>query len=370
MQPLSSTKHNSTFVLSCQDAPAPAGDYLETVDNVSSETKTQPAAAPDGQYVLPWEYGAHRPLPGFSHEEINWLQATCDKGKGFFVAAECPDGHRFAKELVCSKDWCRNCGSKGSIAHNRRIARWLPKIMQFQSMGYLVFTLPQELESKFMNKKALTRLGRKVQKMLKGLGFARGLRRWHWFGDRSPRWRPHLNVMVDGGWLTPEVLEEIKGGYADILGVGMADVFYRYLTSPGEMYHTLKYVCRATFLDYEWDTEMAMELHGFRNMVVWGRGLWDRPPVWSKEQLHGKARAELEGFDLAAIQALVEKRCPVCGKPLVWGGALPVALLNMVDKKSLGAGYYRLVDIPPPRAAGRGFYESIECRRRRSGRRG
>lgn len=297
-------------------------DYLEPVDNVSFEAKS-----------------------GI----CNWLEATCGRGKGYFIVAECPDGHRHAKELVCNKDWCSVCGKKHSIAHMRRFARWLPKVMQFKSMGYLVFTLPQELESKYRVKKDLAGLGHQVQELLKGLGFARGLRRWHWFGEKSTRWRPHLNVLVDGGFISQEIIAAIKAGYASILGVNLADVNYRYRPTPGKMVHTLGYVTRATFLDDEWDLEMALELHGFRNMVVWGRGLWDLKPAWSKDQLHGKARSEVEGLDLAAIEALVEKRCPVCGQLVLWGEALPIALLDKVDSKPLGAGYHRLSDLSPPR---------------------
>jgi len=144
-------------------------------------------------------------------------------------------------------------------------------------------------------------------------------------------------------------LDAIKRGYASILGVDLADVNYRYRRSPGKMVHTLKYITRATFRDYDWDIDMAMELRGFRNMVVWGRGLWAGQAAWSLADLKGKAKAEVEGLDIEAIDALVNKVCPVCGKPLVWGEALPIGLLNMVEKEDLGAGYWRLLpDVSPP----------------------
>jgi hypothetical protein len=115
------------------------------------------------------------------------------------------------------------------------------------------------------------------------------------------------------------------------------------------MVHTLKYVTRSTFVDYEWDIDMALELRGFRNMVVWGRGLWDGPPVWSLAELDGKAKAEVEGLEIEAIDSLGAGVCPVCGEGVIWGGVLPMGLLNMVQKEDLGAGYYRLADLPPPR---------------------
>jgi len=119
------------------------------------------------------------------------------------------------------------------------------------------------------------------------------------------------------------------------------------------MVHTLKYVTRATFRDYEWDIDMALELRGFRNMVVWGRGQWDDSAdsaAWSLADMGGKARAEVEGLDVEAVNSLGSGKCPVCGEPIKWGKPLPIRLLNMVEKQPLGAGYYRLADnkSPPP----------------------
>ncbi len=285
-----------------------------------------------------------------SYDNVSsWLALTCDKsGVGWFIAGECDNGHRFAKELVCGKEWCEVCGEDDSVAHLRRFARWLPKAQQLGVMGYFVFTIPQELRAKYRAKKALSKLGHQVQELLKAFGYSRGLRRWHWFGDKSTKWHPHLNCLVDGGWISPVKLEAINRAYASLLGADVVDVNYRYRLSPGKMVHSLKYVTRSTFRDYAWDLEMAMELRGFRNMVVWGRGLWTADEQWSLADLGGEARAEVEDLDIEAIEALVEKRCPVCGKSLVWGEALPIGLLDMVDKRSLGAGYWRLTDNKSP----------------------
>ncbi len=279
----------------------------------------------------------------------SWLASSCGK-KGWFVAAECENGHRFAKEIACGKEWCLVCGEDGSVAHLRRFARWLPKAQQFEVMGYIIFTIPEELRSKYRTKKALSELGHQVQELLKGFGYSRGLRRWHFFGDKSTKYHPHLNCLIDGGWLPPATLEAIKRAYASLLETEVVDVKYLYRLSAGKMVHSLRYVCRSTFRDFDWDIELALELRGFRNMVVWGRGQWDSEPSWSLADLKGKARAEVEGLDIEAIEALTEKRCPVCGEAVVWGEALPIGLLDMVEKRPLGAGYYRLADMRSPPA--------------------
>ena len=279
----------------------------------------------------------------------SWLGTTCDKeGVGWFIPGECENGHRFAKQIVCGKEWCGVCGADGSVAHMRRFARWLPKIQQVEVMGYFVFTIPEALRAKYRTKKALGKLGHQVQELLKGFGYSRGLRRWHFFGDKSTKWHPHLNCLVDGGFVSPRKLGAIKSAYASLLGADVVDVNYRYRISPGKMVHSLKYVARATFLDYNWDLEMAMGLWGFRNMVVWGRGQWDNEPCWSLADLGGKAKAEVEGLDIEAINSIVAGVCPVCGSALIWGEALPLGLLDMVEKRSLGAGYWRLADMRSP----------------------
>ena len=276
-----------------------------------------------------------------------WLDTTCDKqGAGWFISGECQNGHRFAKEIVCGKEWCSVCGEDGSVAHNRRFSRWLPRIQQFKVMGYFVFTLPESVRGKYRTKKSLSKLGHQVQELLKSHGFSRGLRRWHWFGDESTNYHPHLNVLVDGGFVSPRKLEAIKKGYASLLGVDLADVNYHYRRSPGKMVHTLKYVVRSSFRNYEWDVELAVELRGFRNMVVWGK--WDGEAVWSLADLTSSYREEVEELDIQAVNSLRASVCPECGEALIWSKPLPIGLLAVVDKQPLGAGYWRLVDVRPP----------------------
>ena len=278
-----------------------------------------------------------------------WPEKTCDKSAhGWFITAECEDGHRYAKDLVCGKEWCEVCGQDGSSAHGRRVARWLPKVQQTTSLGYFVLTIPEELRSQYRTKKALAWLDGQVCQLLKSYGYLRGLRRWHFFGDRSTKYNPHLNCLVDGGYVDSGKLDAIKAAYANILGVDMADVYYSYRVTPGQMVHTLNYVTRATFHDYHWSIELALELRGFRNMKVWGRGLWDGEPSWTLESLHGKARVAVADLDVEAIECLAHSICPECGKPLTWGKVLPVGLLDMVEKQSLGAGYYRLANVKAP----------------------
>jgi len=223
-------------------------------------------------------------------------------------------------------------------------------------MGYLVFTLPEEVRGRYRSKARLNELTKRVtagdtrrhiEGMLKSMGFERGLARWHWFGEavtdidcsapRKPqKLHPHLNVDIEAGYLPEGQLKAIRDGWARILGVDKAVVNYSYTDVVPKMVHVLKYITRATFRDYTWDERMACELYNFRNMRSWGS--WKGEPVW---ELEGEA-------ELEPIAELEAGRCPVCGEPVAWGKPLPVGLLDMADKIPIGAGYYRLADVRPP----------------------
>ena len=277
---------------------------------------------------------------------IGWLSVTCGENEQWFIPGVCDNGHRMAKIIVCGKEWCSICGKMGSMAHNRRYVRWLPKIMQFKNMRYLIFTIPEELRFKYRNKKELRELGRRCQEMLKRHGFNRGLRRWHWFGEKSHKWHPHLNVLIDGKYLDEKQLKSIKRGWTRILGTDKQNVRTSYKLTPADMAGCLHYVTRSTFLDYEWDMEMAMELKGFRNMVVWGKGKWDDEPVWKLDAVDRKV-VEGEQLDVKAIDNIVNNSCPKCGSRIKWNTALPARLLELTDNISYGAGYYAIVNEKP-----------------------
>jgi len=225
----------------------------------------------------------------------------------------------------------------------RRFARWVGKAQQLSTMGYLVFTLPEEVRSRYRSKAKLNELTKRVtggdksqhiEGMLKGMGFDRGLARWHWFGETPGKWHPHLNVVIEAGYLTEGRLQGIQRAWAGILGVDVAVVNYSYTTEIPKMVHILKYVTRATFRDYTWDERMAGALHNFRNMRSWGK--WDGTPVW---ELEGKA-------ELEPIAKLESGLCPVCGEPVSWSRARNIAWLKLWvetgQAEPLGAGYWTL----------------------------
>lgn len=250
----------------------------------------------------------------------------------------CGNGHAFAKQLLCGREWCPTCGEEGSPAHRRRKARWYPKVQQIREMGYFVVTIPPEVRERYRTKEALGKLGSALTRLMKRHGFSRGLRRMHFFGEpngqEAPQYHPHWNLLVEAGHLQKAKLEAIKQDLARVLGVDLdrVNARYGYTSDPRRMLHRVKYVTRATFRVREWDEDLAGELWGFRNGSTWGK--WEGPRVWEIPE-EGESCHETR-----LLAALEEGRCPHCGDPVHWGDVFswPAGWGRVWE--DLGAGYW------------------------------
>lgn len=253
----------------------------------------------------------------------------------FFMVGECENGHRWAKEIYCGREWCPVCGENGSVVHQRRFARWLPKARQMEAMGYWVIEWPKASRGELRSKKKLSDLGKRVKGAMVALGFTRGLRRWHWFGERRVGvFNPHLNVLVDGAYLGSEALECAKAFLRLVLGEPGLIVNYHYRRSVAEKVHTLKYVARSTFRDVAWDWGLADELYNFRNAWAWGK--WDDPPAWGLDEKRENT------LSFAMVERLEAGVCPLCGEALTWKGPYRVAWLEAWGAQAIGGGFHLL----------------------------
>lgn len=262
------------------------------------------------------------------------------------VVGECPNGHRFAVRLNCGRQWCPICREE---AEARRVARWLPKVRQMSSVGYFVIPPPKQLAPLLRSKRRLKNFRNRVWRAFAELGYARGLDSWHFFGDLSNDYFPHLNILVDGGWLEPEQLEDLKAKLREMIYSPRVrqryhdklDIHYEYRDTPAKIMHAVGYLCRATFLDKSWDEELAEELYGFHNYHTWGQ--WNQQPKWDEPD-SDKHSPE--------IYCLAQGLCPTCKAKLTWARR-PTTMPHLMAQGAveIALGYYRLPDIrPPPRA--------------------
>jgi len=281
------------------------------------------------------------PEPKPDRREGVQLEFSCPT---WAVVGECEDGHHFAKDLICNREWCRSCGGVDGQAHQRRKAAWLPRACQMQVIGSFVLTIPPEIRDRYRTKAALGKLGTAAKRMLQRYGFKRGLRRWHIFGedhpgqglqgDGLPPYHPHLNILVEAGFVELDVLEAVKDSWARILKVDRdrINVHYQFATMVPDKLHAVKYVLRPTFTESSWDEELAWELLGFHNSQAWGQ--WHDSPVWD-------VPAGDDPGMTPVLVAMEQGRCPVDDTLVTWGGVVQVRLLAAPWWQELGGGYRR-----------------------------
>lgn len=243
---------------------------------------------------------------------------------------ECESGHKFAKAIDCGREWCRECKE---TSHRRRFARWLSKAFQIDEMGELIITA--EPIKRWRKKEDFRQIGQVVKEVLFALGFKRGFRRWHWFGTKTNIWNPHLNILLESGYLEPDFLELIKEQIREAIGVENSEIKYLYTDKIGQKIHMLKYITRATFLKRWWDLDMADELHNFRNCVSWGK--WEDEDKWGLPD-HEK----IYGY-IAKIEMSV---CPCCGSKIHWSRVVKVEDLEVFDYQQIWLKVWQ--ERPPP----------------------
>ncbi|HIC95980.1 TPA: hypothetical protein EYP12_05050 [Candidatus Bipolaricaulota bacterium] len=282
----------------------------------------------------------------------------CNRGErcGAFVRqGVCEGGHHWVKVLYCGREWCPTCRE---VLHKRRFARLLPKVLKMKKFGYFVFTIPEEMRAYFSNKEALNELRtyvrRKLKRMFPG---ARGIMRWHWFGDEDwTKYHPHLNVLVEGlSYLPEDELERIKKDYKAFLekvtGVSLGEkkvsVRYSYHYDKKKLLHKLKYITRPTFRVnpefYEPLRPLAEALKGYRNTTLWGR--WEKPTEDELERialayegfvLGQKAKGDRRPYELFLLHHNI---CPLCRRKIIWlkgvsSGGIPA------HHENFGDGFY------------------------------
>ncbi|GAI60228.1 unnamed protein product [marine sediment metagenome] len=213
-------------------------------------------------------------------------------------------------------------------------------------MGYWVITQPRELCPLLRSKRTRRNFAKRVRRAFKKLGYQRGLDRWHPFGDKNNDYFPHLNVLVDGAWLEPDELDRQKSELRRILYSKFIrkrykdklDIHYEYRDTPGKIMHTLRYVCRSTFLDKSWDEPLAAGMYNARSAGWWGK--WDQLPKWDV----------IPGQDQAAeLVDLANGICPKCKTKITWDRK-PTTTAHVLIQGGvpMAGGFYSLPQFKSP----------------------
>lgn len=132
----------------------------------------------------------------------------------------CPEGSVIYKPIYCGKESCDFCGQDRSPAHYRRINSALPTVKKWNSLTYLVITIPDTIRGEYYDKKKLNEFRTFIRRKLKKDGFTQAVLRWHWAGSckvckNNPNLvkfclecngtgcgselEPHLNILLPAG---------------------------------------------------------------------------------------------------------------------------------------------------------------------------
>jgi len=228
----------------------------------------------------------------------------------------------------------------------RKRARVLSRLIQILPMAYDDITFPLEARLIMRKPKLLNALDKKARKLFRSEGYRKVFTYWHYFGEHGEKYHPHLNVLYDGRWLTPQELASLKDKIRrKLLPRSMAKlikkdlvIHHQYTRSPKKAMHWIKYVVRPTFLEREWDEPLADALYRFRPGGF--AGFWNDPPKWPLTHKDKK---------LALLARLQDGLHPISGKPITWSRKLiPWVLVLMREPVHLGGWWYLLPPIRPP----------------------
>lgn len=224
----------------------------------------------------------------------------CSRG---FVSGNC-GCNTYAKNIICGKEYCKDCGREGSPQHQKRFNRWLPKARTLNKFGVLVITIPEELRYKYQNKIRLSTFRTALKNKLKRLGFEKGLMRWHLFGDcnycngkacykcnhtgAGNEFKPHLNVIIESGFIkniaSSEILLQLKNFIQEFWKAKFKkeyaiNINYHYSKRITDRVHQVKYITRSTFRIYDQETDE--NLKNYRLTTVWGK--WKNVKIEKEE---------------------------------------------------------------------------------------
>lgn len=258
------------------------------LEQIAYKFKYKPQGKTEQSYKLNEEFIKLEPQP----EGANLYE--CVRG---FIPGETSE-NLFYKVVCCGKETCPTCGKDYSISHNRRVNRAFKYMVQLSKVGYLVVTVPEQLREEFNNKEMLNKFrtyirrklkhgtnvfihakhvktGNKVKVKTSQTNFNRGLIRWHWAGDDNKTFKPHLNILLDAGYLSPALLENFRQDvaqwfYNEFGLITPGNIYYAYTTKPEKIKHWLKYVLRSTARKIT-DPKTCETINRYRNTVYFGK---------------------------------------------------------------------------------------------------
>ena len=265
-----------------------------------------------------------------------------------FAHFRCADGHEKYVRLRCKMDYCPKCGKKWSAAHKRRAVRAMDRLLYGPVVGYMIFTLPEEISSQQPDRDTLSALSKKAWEIVKrNFDTEGGMVRTHLMGEKNEKLHIHFNVLFplrknnDIGKVSKEKLATVRKEWTDFvngyfeLGHKHINSFYTFVWEYGKRIHKVKYVMRpivtgAKFLSLTAeDKHYVLSLRGWHNTRWFGKLANSQYKKYLKEQ----------GIDYSLRQEQdigLSKRCPICKNKFKF--------VEMTHKSLVPRGQLRCID--------------------------
>jgi hypothetical protein len=200
-------------------------------------------------------------------------------------------GYQYWVKTICRQEGCSNCGKPNSLYHRELYLKMLGVVLKMFNLsgfiGYLVITSTPELREKWKDPKELRKFQGYVRRLLKREGIPVALYRWHFAGDKSDRYYPHLNIIIPLGYMLKKKLERLRELIERKTGIKVVN--YRYTRSLRKVRHLVRYVSRPTFRNQNevpWDV--------FKRFRKWG--VWGAKELGIVGEERGLSEQELEEF--------------------------------------------------------------------------
>ena len=340
-----STVPGYTGAIGGDSSPIPWGAEPQTATAVLDRAVGTPQKPTDKDDLLDYLDCLAKVAKSEAKSDSNAFSVKCGQ---WAKVGQCENGHRFAAKIFCRKPYCDICRD---IVHQQTIHRLLPKAQQVLYGAWWVIPPPPEIQVFFHNRRGRRFFINRVIKALKSLGYRKGILIVHLFGDDLTKFFFHVNVLVDGGWLDPELLDELKRKLRRLIysksvvkrwGDGL-DIFYEYKKDRGMAYQALDYFSRPTFTQFDGNEWLADSIKREHQIRTWGR--WDEEPKWHLDETDKKVQS---------LVSLEKGKCPICGSPITWDkGVTPLALALGQGGVEITTGYLILPPIRPPPAGRR-----------------
>ena len=267
--------------------PAPKRRYR----NKEHKLRKQSVVAKDlaGTVILDW-FEEKYLTAGNDEKETKFrkiIQAleTCGKN---FVHLETFENEIKLSRIHCNNEFCPICGQQNSGLARKRSGRALDRLIWAPILGYMVFTLPDEISKNRPDREVLKRLSKAAWEISKKFfDPSGGMVRTHFMGETPGKFHIHFNVLfprqTNTGEVPLETLHNIRSEWTTVINkefkadYKMTNIYYKFAIETGRQIHKIKYVLRPVVTPDKFitlsddDREYVISLKGWHNTRWFGK---------------------------------------------------------------------------------------------------